>query len=196
MDERWLMSGRWTSGGLPALASKAISLGIWSLGRSGGGSTPREDTGGVTKTPPTWSLWKPKMDGWFIVQPLATNSTNGWVCTKQLQEQVLHGIIEWAWRQQCRYTGGTGQNDYLPRKQCLVECQEWRSESRKQVYGSSICISIYDLIIYIYYIYNTLDLGVFNLECSTDRILHNWMIWIGASIFCPIRPEIILLDYM
>ena len=109
---------------------------------------------------------------------------------------MLHGIIEWAWRQQCRYTGGTGQNDYLPRKQCLVECQEWRSESRKQVYGSSICISIYDLIIYIYYIYNTLDLGVFNLECSTDRILHNWMIWIGASIFCPIRPEIILLDYM
>jgi hypothetical protein len=34
----------------------------------------------------------------------------------------------------------------------LVECQEWRSESRKQVYGSSICISIYDLIIYILYI--------------------------------------------
>lgn len=141
-----------------------------------------------------WGKGKPRMDGWFIVQPFATNSTNGWACTKQLQEQVLHGIIEWAWRQQCRYTGGTGQNDYLPRKQCLVERQEWRSESRKQVYGSSLCISMYD--IYIYILYNTLALGVFNLECSTDRILYNWMIWIVASIFCPIRPEIILLHYM
>ena len=71
-----------------------------------------------------------------------------------------------------------------------------KAESR---YTDNLYVYIYICMIYkyIYYIiYNMLDLGVFNLECSTDRILYNWMIWIVASIFCPIRPEIILLHYM